>query len=685
MCANFSLSDHRLVVFLQYQEETVHEKFVKTMKSSRVFNFILPNDAAQRRLQPFADMMYHVIVPLEIPVVHQMSAAVNAIEVKTDDDSQQIISSLDALKISKTNSFPTETINNGNDEEPLETTTPRNVEYGVFFPTEEPENLARYPNISKRPGIIKERRLTVGDILLKSSELRWSYRNDKGLWEAFIGKDSLLIEARHCLDNGIPIDETTELFLNCALPELKKECEELRAARRKRQPGDEKVIVYVLNNMYKLNHDNTKIISVFWYNDIREIRRGVYFTTNKQPIDPVEADRIQEHLVMYIMRPPPSKDASPSDQIPPELQINENIYKWTSLHDFTVKRGKEPETLLDMYPEEAAWDDDYPKVNHLVFVIHGVGHNGDTWEVVDGAKSLAKGADEAAMRKSGIMFLPVHWRTSIEPDNNVSKEDTTPEIEFSRLANFFGKYKDILPDVNLYNSYHYGKKIRNVVILKLNDLYKKFKEIHTTFHGSISIFGHSLGSVISYDILTNYSKYKDKNRIGGVPNDIPIEKLEFGVDKLFLIGSPLGYFLKFRDKSAHEKFVKTMKTLRIFNVFHPIDLVRSRLEPFADAIYDVILPLEIPNDEVSVDQSLLVFKKLRAVKRAFYMWKAKTRISKGLQLPYRLDYQLQEHTLWGEIQPHSIYWQHPGFNRFLVHALLRKRRDIVWKKRISTD
>lgn len=56
-----------------------------------------------------------------------------------------------------------------------------------------------------------------------------------------------------------------------------------------------------------------------------------------------------------------------------------------------------------------------------------------------------------------------------------------------------------------YQSPMYRKEIIDGVTRCLNLTYKKFIQSHPKFNGPVSIFAHSLGSVICYDILTNWS------------------------------------------------------------------------------------------------------------------------------------------------------------------------------------
>lgn len=61
---------------------------------------------------------------------------------------------------------------------------------------------------------------------------------------------------------------------------------------------------------------------------------------------------------------------------------------------------------------------------------------------------------------------------------------------------FFSKYNSLI-----------FVKIVNGVIRTLNNVYTIFKNNNPNFNGSVSIYAHSLGSVIAYDILTNWSPF----------------------------------------------------------------------------------------------------------------------------------------------------------------------------------
>ncbi|KAJ3107440.1 S23-interacting protein [Phlyctochytrium planicorne] len=62
---------------------------------------------------------------------------------------------------------------------------------------------------------------------------------------------------------------------------------------------------------------------------------------------------------------------------------------------------------------------------------------------------------------------------------------------------------DILADVLFFFSCFHGPQVLQIVADVLNDTYAEFMKKNPNFNGVISILGHSLGGIISYDILAN--------------------------------------------------------------------------------------------------------------------------------------------------------------------------------------
>ncbi|XP_013776144.1 phospholipase DDHD2-like [Limulus polyphemus] len=169
-----------------------------------------------------------------------------------------------------------------------------------------------------------------------------------------------------------------------------------------------------------------------------------------------------------------------------------------------VKRGAENFELVD-YGEST-------QIDHLVFVIHGVGAICDlrcrsVVECVDDFRSLAinllqshfkEHVDEGQVGR--VEFLPVSWHSTLHSDaTGIDKQMKTITLSsIPKLRNFTN---DTLLDILFYTSPVYCQTIVDTVGSELNRLYHLFCSRNSTFQGKVSVSGHSLGSLILFDIL----------------------------------------------------------------------------------------------------------------------------------------------------------------------------------------
>ena len=92
---------------------------------------------------------------------------------------------------------------------------------------------------------------------------------------------------------------------------------------------------------------------------------------------------------------------------------------------------------------------------------------------------------------------------------------------------------------------------------ELNRVYNLFLERNPKFKekgGKVSLYGHSLGSLIAFDVLCHqpplfnlsnaaFGIFDEKLREGGEEDNEEIIKLDFPVWNFFAVGSPIGLFL----------------------------------------------------------------------------------------------------------------------------------------------
>uniref|UniRef100_A0A4W4GH15 DDHD domain-containing protein n=1 Tax=Electrophorus electricus TaxID=8005 RepID=A0A4W4GH15_ELEEL len=157
--------------------------------------------------------------------------------------------------------------------------------------------------------------------------------------------------------------------------------------------------------------------------------------------------------------------------------------------------------------------DEMPQVDHLVFMVHGIGPVCDLRfrsmvECVDDFRSVSlkllrshfkKAQDEHVI--SRVEFLPVHWHTALHGDatgvDRRIKKITLPST--GRLRHFTN---ETLLDVLFYNSPTYCQTIMDTVAFEINRLYALFMQRNPDFRGGVSVAGHSLGSLILFDLLS---------------------------------------------------------------------------------------------------------------------------------------------------------------------------------------
>ncbi|CEP16091.1 hypothetical protein [Parasitella parasitica] len=329
-------------------------------------------------------------------------------------------------------------------------------------------------------------------------------------------------------------------------------------------------------------------------------------------------------------------------------------------------------------------EEEVRKIDHLMFVIHGVGQKmsertGQTFvHDVNVMRKTLKLAYPAAMsttatpnRANGIQVLPIMWRRDIkfgmaaddeegfEADlGTLGEEDGCPtldELTLDGVPNIRTVVSDVLMDVPLYMTPRYRELMTQIIAKEINRVYRLFGSRNPEFSekGKVSIFGHSLGSLLAFDMLTlqpttplDHLKQKEHHPIPNTSstlsttptptnnnssnnnnnnknssssssgNDRKMPPLVFPVQNFFAAGSPLGVILLLRgfkiasrksltDAQAALSDVKSPSSTSInfcypavdnlYNIFHKADPVAYRLEPLIARHYSAKLkPEPIP-------------------------------------------------------------------------------------------
>jgi DDHD domain len=278
-------------------------------------------------------------------------------------------------------------------------------------------------------------------------------------------------------------------------------------------------------------------------------------------------------------------------------------------------------------------DSDDEIVDHLVLIIHGVGEMLQAFDffglkkvptIVDCCGYLRENHAEvldvrfsqmfeatdgmSEARFGRVEYLPVEWHESFAiqstrrllaesasfPSEN-RRETTINDISLRTIPNLRQFANDTLMDVLYFMSPEHHDLIIDIVVFELNYVVQRFRML-TGFQGDISIAGHSLGSIITWDILDHQIKSfdpsasskppqpeytMDEGRRGDLITDYP--QLDFEVDNAFMLGSPIPVFLMIRNQRNPLSVDHTLRGCpRVFNIFHPYDPVSYRIEPLLD-------------------------------------------------------------------------------------------------------
>ncbi|CAE7674716.1 Ddhd2 [Symbiodinium pilosum] len=268
------------------------------------------------------------------------------------------------------------------------------------------------------------------------------------------------------------------------------------------------------------------------------------------------------------------------------------------------------------------------------------------------AKYQINRAKEQA-QQGRIEFLPLEWYGPIHVEvgiGNRLKNVTLKSVSHLRdFANF------ALADVMVYLDDQWRERIHEELLKKMGQLWQLFSARTPSYSGEVAVIGHSLGSVIMFDLIQkglekfphglHSSPSKDmpqgssktmlctpaKATVGtpgsfdkkGVKllkehmargNVVALAKGKEGAHEhplprcLFAVGSPLGMFLSIRLSQKAQRASRYFRGLdvrwppasagqgwRFFNVFHPDDPIAYRIEPLLNPAYTNMSPRVVPH------------------------------------------------------------------------------------------
>uniref|UniRef100_A0A8C3IA24 DDHD domain containing 1 n=1 Tax=Chrysemys picta bellii TaxID=8478 RepID=A0A8C3IA24_CHRPI len=398
------------------------------------------------------------------------------------------------------------------------------------------------------------------------------------------------------------------------------------------------------------------------------VMRGQWFIDGTwQPLEEEESNLIeQEHLScfkgqqmqenfdMEVSKPVDGKEAVHS------FKLSRNHVDWHSVDEVYLysdattskiartvtqklgfsKASSSGTRLHRGYVEEATLEDKPSQTTHIVFVVHGIGQKMDQGRIIKNTAMMRDTARKIEEKyfcnlATHVEFLPVEWRSKLALDG-----DTVDSITPDKVRGLRDMLNSSAMDIMYYTSPLYRDELVKGLQQELNRLYMLFCSRNPEFEekGKVSIVSHSLGCVITYDIMTGWNPvrlyeqllqkeeedledrwmsyeeqhlleelYITKQRLREIEERLhelkasTISKtpaLKFKVENFFCMGSPLAVFLALRgirpgNSGSQDHILPRTICNRLLNIFHPTDPVAYRLEPLILKHYSNISPVQI--------------------------------------------------------------------------------------------
>ncbi|ETW06371.1 hypothetical protein, variant 1 [Aphanomyces invadans] len=307
---------------------------------------------------------------------------------------------------------------------------------------------------------------------------------------------------------------------------------------------------------------------------------------------------VEDHMTAHEIKFGPSK--SPTEQKISELflkcahtrsrrckAIHHGYPGWTSAP--VPGSIKSPSSASTDHSRSSTSTDTRREVNHVVFVVHGIG---ETYckkrqadgTIVDYCYAMRQSTESILTSHfptvaAGIEYLPVDW-SDVMRDMGDDLHAMLHRISFEAMPFVREICNELLSDILMYMERK--QKVLAFVATYMNSIYALYKHRHPSFQGKVSILGHSLGSVITYDLLSaQHATHGDATL-----------HLDFHPDAYFAFGAPIGLFLALRGR-GHGDTLALPTVSRMYNINHPSDPISYRLEPLLYAKAKVLPPVRL--------------------------------------------------------------------------------------------
>eukprot|EP00743_Colponemidia_sp_Colp-15_P007870 GILK01008523.1.p1 GENE.GILK01008523.1~~GILK01008523.1.p1 ORF type:complete len:659 (+),score=111.12 GILK01008523.1:163-1977(+) len=239
-------------------------------------------------------------------------------------------------------------------------------------------------------------------------------------------------------------------------------------------------------------------------------------------------------------------------------------------------------SIANGYPIPDLQPDEAKDIDHLIIIVHGIGATRE--RLADNLKGFRTTMEHVLHTR----FTSIPIRTEIEMIDWKSSllEKTKKQLSWVTLgtATFARSVlNQSVVDLLFYLDPSHSSLIIEEVVEQMNMKFQAIVSKYPKFSGKISLIGHSLGSVILYDILSHQISLADAleaELTGGSANaNASYPQLSFAPQNLFIMGSPLPLFLTIRGTKMGPQNTELPTCRNLFNIFHPLDPVAYRMEP----------------------------------------------------------------------------------------------------------
>lgn len=168
-----------------------------------------------------------------------------------------------------------------------------------------------------------------------------------------------------------------------------------------------------------------------------------------------------------------------------------------------------------------------------------------------------------ASRPSSALFLPVEWHGAAFETWQHELRNAGPSSQLPGAAEVRAAVSEMVGDVIMMASPFWRQSIARHVAKQIESQLNAVRRNRPAFSGRISIVAHSVGGLIAVELLGR-----------GL--------LKERVDAVMMVGCPMAAYaaLAPEEMGTLATVRKMRKQVRFVNVFHPLDPVAYRLEPF---------------------------------------------------------------------------------------------------------